>query len=460
MPEHKEIRTVWERVSPDEHQAILAMGEDYKTFLDASKTERRAVATIMAAAERRGFRPLGAGPLAPGDRVYAVNRGKAVILAVVGERPPEDGFNIVGAHIDAPRLDLKPRPLYEEEGLALAKTHYYGGIKKYQWLAIPLALHGVVILANGEKKELALGEAPEDPVFTVTDLLPHLAKDQLNKKMADAVPGESLNLLVGSIPAPGEERGRVKRAILEHLFRVYGITEEDFVSAELEAVPAWRAVDIGFDRSLVGGYGQDDRACAYALCRAITESERPLHTAIALFADKEEIGSRGNTGMGARYFEDFVAELLAGLVSGVNHLTLRRCLRNSRALSADVNTAIDPTYADVMEKHNAARIGCGVVLTKYTGTKGKQQANDTHAEYLHAVRSLFNRAGVVWQVGELGKVDQGGGGTIAYLLAAYGMDVIDCGPPLLSMHAPLEVASKADIYMTYRAYRAFLGAAW
>lgn len=460
MPEQKEIRSVWDKVPAEEHQAILAMGEDYKQFLDACKTERQAVATIVGGAKRRGFRPLGAGRLAPGDRVYVVNRGKAAILAVIGERPPEDGLNIVGAHIDAPRLDLKPRPLYEEEGLALAKTHYYGGIKKYQWLAIPLALHGVVILADGEKKELALGEAPGEPVFTITDLLPHLAKDQMDKKMADAVPGENLNLLVGSIPAPGEEKGRVKRAVLDHLYRVYGITEEDFVSAELEAVPAWRAADVGFDRSLVGAYGQDDRACAYALYRAVVESERPAHTAVALFADKEEVGSRGNTGMGARYFEDFVAELLAGLAPGADHLALRRCLRRSRALSADVSAGVDPTYADVMEKHNAARIGCGVVLTKYTGSKGKQQANDTHAEYLHAVRSLFNRAGVVWQVGELGKVDQGGGGTIAYLMAAYGMDVVDCGPPLLSMHAPLEVASKADIYMTYRAYRAFLGAAW
>lgn len=460
MPEQKDIRTVWDRVPPEEHQAILAMGEDYKQFLDACKTERQAVATIVAGAERWGFRPLGAGRLAPGDRVYVVNRGKAVILGVVGERPPEDGLNIIGAHIDAPRLDLKPQPLYEEEGLALAKTHYYGGIKKYQWLAIPLALHGVVILANGAKKELALGDAPGDPVFTVTDLLPHLAKDQMDKKMADAVPGENLNLLVGSIPAPGEDKGRVKRAVLDHLSRVYGITEEDFVTAELEAVPAWRAADVGFDRSLVGAYGQDDRACAYALYRAVLESERPAHTAVALFADKEEVGSRGNTGMDARYFEDFVAELLAGLAPGSDHLTLRRCLRSSRALSADVSAGVDPTYADVMDKRNAARIGCGVVLTKYTGSKGKHQANDTHAEYLHAVRSVFNRAGVVWQVGELGKVDQGGGGTIAYLMAAYGMDVVDCGPPLLSMHAPLEVASKADVYMTYRAYRAFLGAAW
>lgn len=460
MPEEKRIRTVWERVSSQERQEILALGEDYKRFLDACKTERRAVATIIEAAQRRGFVPLGRGPLAPGDKVYAVNRHKAVLLAVIGEGSPEEGCNIVGAHIDAPRLDLKPQPLYEDEGLALAKTHYYGGIKKYQWLAIPLALYGTVILAGGEKIELALGSSPGDPVFTVTDLLPHLAKDQMDRKMADAVPGENLNLLVGSIPAPGEEKGRVKRAILDHLFQTYGITEEDFVSAELEAVPAWPAVDIGFDRGLVGAYGQDDRACAYALYRAITEIEHPRRTAVALFVDKEEIGSQGNTGMGARFFEDFVAELLARLVPESSHLTLRRCLDASRALSADVSAGIDPTYAEVMEKNNAARIGCGVVLTKYTGARGKQHANDAHAEYLYAVRTLFNRSGVVWQVGELGKVDQGGGGTIAYLLAAYGMDVVDCGPPLLSMHAPLEVASKADVYMTYRAYRAFLGAAW
>ncbi|KKM12826.1 aminopeptidase 1 [Clostridiales bacterium PH28_bin88] len=451
----------WERLRGEGHQVAMQFAEGYKEFLDAAKTEREAVTAVVAAAVEAGFRPLGElppGGLAAGSKFYYVNRGKAVVLGVVGVEPLASGFKLVGAHLDVPRLDLKPNPLYESEGLALLKTHYYGGIKKYQWTSIPLALHGVVIKGDGERLELTIGEAEDDPVFTISDLLPHLAKDQMQKKLGEAIAGEELNLLAGSIPYDDEEvKEKVKLRVLEYLHQRYGLVEEDFTSAELEVVPAGRSRDIGFDRGLVGGYGQDDRVCSYTALRAILDLQQARHTALILLADKEEIGSTGNTGMQSRFLEYVVLEL-AGLAGPGGSVDPGRVLFNSRALSADVNAAMDPNHDGVMEKHNAARLGGGVVLTKYTGSGGKYHSNDANAEFVAEVRRLFNTTGIAWQVGELGKVDQGGGGTIAQYLANLGMDVVDCGPALLSMHAPFEVASKVDIYTTYQAYRAFLEA--
>lgn len=451
-------QNVWDGMRGGDRDLAMSFSEDYKKFLDAAKTEREAVVAALGYLDGAGFRPLGEFVrLKPGDKVYTVNRRKALIAAVVGNNPVENGFNIVGAHIDSPRLDLKPQPLYEEEGLALLKTHYYGGIKKYQWLSVPLALHGVVVKGSGVAVPVVIGQNPGDPVFTISDLLPHLAKDQMDKKMADAVPGENLNILVGGIPLAGAElKDRFKLAVLEYLGQRYGITEEDLISAELELVPAWSARDIGLDRSFVGGYGQDDRVCAYTALRAVVETTRPGRTTMAVLADKEEIGSSGNTGMEAAFFTNAAAEITSRCASGYSELLLRRVLANSRALSADVNAGLDPNYLDVSEKMNAARLGYGVVVTKYTGSKGKYASNDAHAEVVAFVRQLFNSAGVIWQTGELGKVDQGGGGTIAHLLAAHGMDVLDCGVALLGMHSTFEVASKADIYMAYKGYKAFL----
>lgn len=450
-------QNAWDRMGGDERALVMSFSEDYKKFLDAAKTERESVALAQVYLEGAGFRPLeNAGQLKPGEKVYTINRRKTVIAAVIGKSPVEAGLNIVGAHIDSPRLDLKPQPLYEDEGLALLKTHYYGGIKKYQWLSVPLALHGVVVKDSGTTIPVAIGENPGDPVFSISDLLPHLAKDQMEKKMSEAVPGESLNILVGGIPLGGEDlKDRVKLAILEYLQRSYGITEEDLISAELELAPAWPARDIGLDRSFVGGYGQDDRVCAYTSLRAAVDTAGPERTTLIVLADKEEIGSSGNTGMEAAFFTNAVAEIASRCLPGYGELALRRILGNSRALSADVCVGLDPNYPEVVEKMNTARLGGGVVLTKYTGSRGKYSSNDAHAEVVAYVRRVFNSAGVIWQTGELGKVDQGGGGTIAHLMAAHGMDVLDCGVALLGMHSLFEVASKADIYMAYKGYKAF-----
>lgn len=452
--------SAWERMDEGTRHAAYAFAEHYRQFLNTAKTERETVEQAVNTVRARGFVPLEEkARLVPGDRVYSVVRGKTLLLAVVGAEPLENGMNIVGAHIDAPRLDLKPRPLYEEAGLALLKTHYYGGIKKYQWVSIPLALHGVVVKNDGQVLQLVIGEKEQDPVFTITDLLPHLAKDQMEKKMSEAVVGEALNLLVGGIPvSAGEVKEKVKQVVLDHLQREYGLTEEDLVSAELEVVPAWAARDVGLDRSMIGGYGQDDRVCAYAALQAAVDLPAAGRTAVALLVDKEEIGSVGNTGMHSALLANFTAELAARILPQYSDLALRRILYHSRALSADVDGALDPNYPDVSDKLNVSRLGYGLVLTKYTGSRGKSGANDAHAEFLGFVRRLFNQAGVIWQTGELGKVDQGGGGTIAYMLADYGMDVLDCGVGLLGMHSPFEVASKADIYMAYRGYLAFLGA--
>lgn len=450
-------QNVWDRLGDDDKSKVMSFCEDYKSFLNMSKTEREAVEVSLGYLRNAGFSPLEeSSRLVPGSRIFSVNRGKTVIACIVGKNPPERGLNIIASHIDSPRIDLKPQPLYEEEGLALLKTHYYGGIKKYQWLSIPLALHGVIIKDNGQSITVVIGEQPGDPVFTVSDLLPHLAKDQMDKKMADAITGESLNILIGGIPLGDSDlKERFKLAVIDSLHRHYGISEEDLISAELELVPAWPARDIGLDRSFVGGYGQDDRVCAYVSLMSALEISLPERTCLLVLADKEEIGSTGNTGMGSAFFANTLAEILNSLSPGYNDLMLRRTLANSMALSADVNVGYDPNYSDVVEKLNTARLGYGLVLTKYTGTKGKYSTNDAHAEVLAQVRRLFNRSGVIWQTGELGKVDQGGGGTVAHFLAAYGMDIIDCGVALHGMHSPFEVASKADIYMAYRGYKAF-----
>lgn len=451
----------WERLDEEEHRAALAFNERYKEFLSVAKTERETVNFLTGRARNNGFAPLeDFGRLQAGDRVYLVGRGKIMAMAVIGSEPLEKGLNIIGAHVDAPRLDLKPKPLYEEAGLALFKTHYYGGIKKYQWVAIPLALHGVVVKGDGRVISLVIGENGADPVFTIADLLPHLAKDQMEKKMSEAITGEALNILIGGFPvADREVKERVKKAVLEHLAQNYDIHEDDLVSAELEAVPAWPARDIGFDRSMVGGYGQDDRSSAFTALEAILEQGGLRRTAVVLFADKEEIGSAGNTGMHSVFLVNFVAEIAGRCLPQYSDLALRRILNNSRAISADVTAGLDPSYPEVMDKYNAPLLGHGVVISKYTGARGKSGASDAHPEFVAFVRGLFDREGVIWQTGELGKVDQGGGGTIAYLMARHGMDVLDVGVPLLGMHSPFEVASKLDIYMAYKGFKAFLGSA-
>ncbi|AEG62085.1 aminopeptidase [Desulforamulus ruminis] len=453
-------KNVWEQFDEPLYQEVMTFAEDYKDFISTAKTERACVQQIAARAALSGFVPIEQyQSLKPGDRVLITSRAKTAILAVIGRQGLEEGISLVGAHTDVPRLDLKPQPLYQEEGLAFFKTHYYGGIKKYQWLTIPLALHGVIYRSDGEMVEVSVGDRPGDPVFTITDLLPHLAKDQMAKKVTEAVAGEQLNLLIGGVPLKGGEKDcAIKTAILNLLHHHYGIIEEDFISAELEAVPAGPAYDVGFDRSLVGAYGQDDRVCVFTSLRAILETTAPARTAVALFIDKEEIGSTGNTGMNGRFLEHALWEMGSRIDPRFNTLDLRRSLMRSMAISADVTAGVDPNFEGVLEKMNAARVGCGVVVTKYTGAKGKYHTNDAHAEYVGYIRSLLNSKKITWQTGELGKVDQGGGGTIAHIIAEMDMDVIDCGVPLLSMHAPLEVASKGDIYECYRTCKAFFEA--
>jgi aspartyl aminopeptidase len=449
-------RLIWDQVDPPTREAIMAYGEGYKAFLDQAKTEREAVTEIERQARARGFVDLSRGE--PGPRGYYNYKGKTMVLTVQGRRPLSAGLRLVASHLDSPRLDLKQYPLYEETDLAFLKTHYYGGIKKYQWLARPLALHGVILKADGTRVELKVGEDPTDPVFTVCDLLPHLArKAQMDKKVTDAFEGEKLNVLVGSFPLGDKDtKERFKLHLLKLLDDRYGIQEEDLVSAEVEAVPAGQARDLGWDRSLVGAYGQDDRSCAYASLSAILELEEPEFTCLALFFDKEEVGSDGNTSAKSCLLEEMVELLLER--QGLSPLTRRRVLMASRAISADVTGALDPDYPEVHEKRNAARLGYGVGINKYTGHGGKYMANDAHAEYIAWLRRIWQAAGVIWQAGELGKVDEGGGGTIAKYLAVHGLEIIDCGTPLLSMHSPFEVASKADLYMTFKAYQAFLTA--
>ncbi|CCJ34570.1 aminopeptidase [Caloramator australicus] len=457
----KKYEYVWDKIRENEVKEMMDFAERYKDFMNKAKTEREATAEIVRMAKEKGFIDLNDAiaqnkKLSAGDKVFAVNKEKAVALFVIGATPMEKGMNIVGSHIDSPRIDLKPNALYEDEGFALLETHYYGGIKKYQWVTIPLALHGVVVKKGGEKVNIVIGEDENDPVLYITDLLIHLSADQMEKKLAKGIEGEDLNVLIGSRPIEDKEaKGRIKLNILRILNERYGIDEEDFVTAEFEIVPAGRARDVGLDRSMVMAYGHDDRVCAYTSLEAILEIEKPEKTCVALFVDKEEIGSNGATGMHSRFFENVVAEVME-LMGEYSELKLRRCLANSKMLSSDVTAAFDPIYPSVLERKNTAYMGKGIVITKYTGSRGKYSCNDANAEFLGYLRDLFNKHNIIWQTGELGKVDQGGGGTIAYILAEYGMEVVDCGVALLSMHAPWEIASKADIYETYKAYKVFL----
>jgi aspartyl aminopeptidase len=449
-------RLVWDRYDDALVKEAFAFAEGYKKFLDEAKTEREAVDAIVNSAGGAGFRALS--QKGRDKRIYRLNKDKSIGLAVMGKRPIEQGLRIIVSHIDCPRLDLKQNPLYEELDMVLLRTHYYGGIKKYQWVAQPLAIHGVIIKTDGKKVRITVGEEAGDPVFTVCDLLPHLSrKAQEEKKLKEAIEAEKLTILAGHLPfADQEAKERVKLRILELLHQRYGIVEEDFLSAELELVPASKARDVGFDRAFVASYGQDDRVCSYAACKAMEAVADPPCTTMALFLDKEEVGSEGNTGAKSRFLELFTADILRVAGKEPNDMLLREVLFNAKAISADGTAGIDPNYKDVHEAQNNAKIGYGVCLSKFTGAGGKYFSSDASAEYVGEIRELLNRKGITWQMGELGKVDEGGGGTVAKYLALYGMDIIDCGTPMLSMHSPFEVASKGDIYETFRAYRAFL----
>lgn len=428
--------------------------EGYKKFLDDGKTEREAAKAAIAIAEKAGFVEFQQGKkYKAGDRVYLNNRGKAVILAVIGKENIENGVNILAAHIDSPRLDLKQNPLYEDGEMAYFKTHYYGGIKKYQWTAVPLALHGVIIRKDGEAVEVKIGEDDKDPVFVVTDLLPHLAEEQMKRPAAKIVAGEELNILIGSRPFKDDEESElVKLNIMNILSEKYGIVEEDFLSAELEAVPAFKAKDVGLDRSLVGAYGQDDRVCGYtALMATVDLKGVPSKTVVTVLTDKEETGSEGNTGLQSSYLKFFIFDLAEAF--GKNG---RQVLSASKCLSADVNAGFDPSFPDVLEKKNCAFVGKGTCLTKFTGARGKSGTSDASAEFVGYVRSIFDKNDIIWQTGELGKVDLGGGGTVAMYIANLNVDTIDLGVPVLSMHAPFEITSKNDVYMTYKAFAAFI----
>lgn len=452
-----ENKSVFGELSKEEKAKVFDFCEEYRKFISKAKTEREFCEDTCRVLEENGFVILDEKKtLKPGDKVYAVNRGKGVMAAVIGQEPMENGISLVGAHIDSPRLDLKPNPLYEDQGFAYFKTHYYGGIKKYQWTAIPLSIHGVAALQDGTQIKIVIGEDENDPVFCVSDLLIHLADAQMHKKMFEAIPGENLNVLLGNIACddPDVKEG-VKMAILQILNEKYDICEEDLLSSEIEVVPAFAARDLGLDRSMIAGYGQDDRVCAYTALRAILDAKKPEKTAVCLLVDKEEVGSMGATGMQSRFFENILAKICDKTTDNYNDIVLRDCLSHSTCLSADVGAAMDPIYADVAEKRNTAFMNCGVFLTKYTGSRGKGGASDASAELVAKIRRIFNENGVEWQMGELGKVDAGGGGTIAQFVANLDMDVIDVGVPLLSMHSPFEVAGKLDIYMTYKGYKAF-----
>ena len=434
--------------SDEERAAAGSFSEGYAAFLDAAKTEREAVEEAVKLAEANGFVPYAPGRrYYAGDKVYQNNRGKALVLAVIGEKGVSEGAKITASHIDSPRLDLKPNPLYEDREQALLKTHYYGGIKKYQWTTIPLALHGVVVKTDGTAVRVKVGEDPDDPRFVITDLLIHLAADQMKATLAEGVKAEALNVLVGSLPFDKtDEAQNVKLNLLNILYKKYNITEADFLSAELEVVPAFKACDIGFDRSLIGAYGQDDRVCAYTALMAILDTETPEKTAVCVLADKEEIGSTGNTGMDSAFLAYFIADL-----ARAEGRTAGEVLSKSEALSTDVNSAFDPNYPDVFEANNSSFINHGVVLKKYTGARGKSSASDASAELMGKVRAILEDGGVPWQTGEIGKVDVGGGGTVARFLAKLNVDVVDMGVPLLCMHAPFEITAKLDVYAAYRA---------
>jgi aspartyl aminopeptidase len=457
----KKYEYAWDKYSKEDLDKVFALSDRYKDFMSRCKTERECVKDLVAQAEKAGYKNLDTiikenGSLKAGDKVYANNMDKTLAMFVIGNEPMEKGMKILGAHVDSPRLDLKQNPLYEDTDLAMMETHYYGGIKKYQWVTIPLAIHGVVAKKDGTVVDVVIGEDESDPVIGISDLLIHLSADQMQKKLDKGIEGEDLNLLVGTMPIEDKEsKDRVKANVLRILNEKYGMDEEDFVSAELEIVPAGKARDYGLDRSMVLAYGHDDRVCTYTSFEALLKIENIDKTCVALFVDKEEIGSVGATGMHSKFFENIVAEVME-LMGQYSSLKLRRALSNSKMLSSDVSAAYDPNFPSVMERKNTAYFGKGIVFNKYTGARGKSGSNDANPEYIAELRAIMEKHGVIWQTAELGKVDQGGGGTIAYILAEYNMQVIDCGVALHNMHAPWEVASKADIYEAVKAYEAFL----
>lgn len=457
---HYEKRNIWREADQERLDEIYDYGERYKAFLDNAKTEREACDEIIEKAEANGYISLEEalkGEIKKGDKIYLNNKDKSAILMVVGDDISQ-GMNIVGTHLDAPRLDLKQNPLYEDGHMALLKTHYYGGVKKYQWTTIPLAIHGVVMTKDGRKLKVNIGDNDEDPVFYINDLLIHLSADQMKKTLAEGVAGEQLNVVVahnGRFQKKDAENP-IKDNLLKYLNRKYKVIEEDLLVSELEIVPASKARDVGFDRAMIAAHGHDDRVCSYAALEAILElNKAPERTAVAMFVDKEEIGSVGNTSMGAIFLENMVAEILAAQNENYSDILVRRAMANSKVLSGDVTVAFDPTFPEVSEKSNTSLLGHGVTMCKYTGSRGKGGSNDANAEFIAELRDLFEKEDIIWQTGELGKVDQGGGGTIAYILAGYGAEVVDLGTGMLSMHAPLELLSKADAFMTCKAYHAF-----
>ena len=438
--------------APEQVEEAAAFCEGYKAFLEEGKTERECVKKAVELLKAAGYAEFDTqGSYQPGDKVYYVNRNKAIIATTFGEKSVKEGIRMNGAHIDSPRLDLKPSPVYEKDDMALFKTHYYGGIRKYQWATIPLAMHGVIIKKNGEMVELNLGEKPGDPVFCITDLLPHLSAEQNERKLKDGIKGEELNIVIGSIPYTDDEvKEPVKLMALKLMNEQFGITEKDFLCAEVEFVPAHKASDVGFDRSMVGAYGQDDRICAYTALMAEIDTKNPTYTTMTILTDKEEIGSEGNTGLNSNYVGDYITYLAE--LEGVNP---KEVFRNTICLSSDVNAAYDPTFASVYDPLNSSYVNKGCVLTKYTGARGKSGSNDASAELMAKVIGIMEKEGVYWQIGELGAVDVGGGGTIAKFVASMNIDVVDLGVPILSMHAPFELASKLDVLNTYRAFKAF-----
>lgn len=455
-----ERENAWKKYDEKGREKVFEFADEYKQFLSKCKTERECVDEIIAEAERNGYvsleKIMDAGEkVKPGDKIYANNMGKSLALYHIGKQPMEKGLNILGAHIDSPRIDLKQNPLYEEADLAMLDTHYYGGVKKYQWVALPLALHGVVVKKDGSVIKVSIGEDPNEPVLGISDLLIHLSATQMEKKAAKVIEGEDMDILVGSIPLEGEEKEPVKKQILQILKEKYDMEEEDFMSAELEAVPAGQARDYGLDRSMIMSYGHDDRVCAFPSYRSMFELEDVEKTCVCLLVDKEEIGSVGATGMHSQFFEITAAEIMNSM-GEYSELRLRRALRNSKMLSSDVSAAFDPNYPSVMEKKNSAYFGKGITFNKYTGSRGKSNSNDANAEFIADIRRVLDAEGICYQTAELGKVDQGGGGTIAYILANYGMEVIDSGVGVLNMHAPWEIVSKVDLYEAFLGYMAFL----
>lgn len=450
------------KMTESEKKEMNELCDGYRVFLNSGKTERECVKEAVKMAKASGFLELDSvDSLKPGDKVYKINREKNIFMAVIGTDDICNGVNIAGAHIDSPRLDLKQNPLYESMDMALLKTHYYGGIKKYQWPTVPLAIHGVIYDTDGNKREIVIGEKEDDPVFVITDLLPHLAKDQMSKKMIDGVEGENLNVLIGGMPIDAEEvNEKVKFSILKLLNQRYGITEKSFISAEIEIVPAQKAKNVGLDESFVGAYGQDDRVCAYTTLRGILDVDMPKTTSIAILVDKEEIGSCGNTGAQSAFMMMAITELIEKVNGKCSLTDLNRTISASACMSSDVSAASDPNFPSVTEANNACYAGYGVALMKYTGARGKSETSDANAEFVYSIGKVMDENGVIWQTGELGKVDQGGGGTIAQYVANLNMNVIDCGVPVLSMHSPFEVVAKSDVYMAYRAYKAFYAASF